>query len=105
MNVRRSVYPLCRHTKNDGRLCNSPACGPSLFCYFHKKQHHIRRTPPVDPGPTINPHVLHPLRNATSILHALAMVVSGLGNGQLGPAQAGRMIYALQLARTNPRKR
>ena len=70
MNRRRSVYPLCRHTKTDGRLCGSPACGSSLFCYFHNKQHHIRRAPPrrprADPQPACPPSLaqreFHPER-------------------------------------------
>ena len=102
MNTRKSLFPLCRHTKTDGRLCQSPACGASPFCYFHKKLHRTRRAPAIDQGLTLSPHVLHPLRNARSVQHALAMVVSGLASGQLRPAQAGKMIYALQLASTNP---
>ena len=68
MNARRSEYPLCRHTKTDGRLCQSPACGTSPFCYFHKKLHRSRRSA-IDAGPTLSPHVLHPLCNARSIQH------------------------------------
>jgi len=103
MNARRSEYPLCRHTKTDGRLCQSPACGASPFCYFHKKLHRTRRST-IDSGPTLSPHILHPLRNTLSIQHALSMVVAGLATGQLRPAQAGKMLYALQLARANPYK-
>jgi hypothetical protein len=104
MNTRKSLFPLCRHTKTDGRLCRSPACGASPFCYFHKKLHRTRRAASTDAGPNLSPHVLHPLRNARSIQHALAMVVSGLSTGQLRPSQAGKMIYALQLAMINPYK-
>jgi hypothetical protein len=103
MNTRKSLFPLCRHTKTDGRLCQSPACGDSSFCYFHKKLHRARKSTP-DSGPTLSPHVLHPLRNARSIQHALSMVVSGLATGQLRPAQAGKMLFALQLAMANPYK-
>ncbi len=102
MNTRKSQFPLCRHTMTTGRLCQSPACGDSRFCYFHKKLHPTRRKSPIDSGPTLNPHVLHPLRNARSIQHALAMVVSALRTGQLRPAQAGKMVYALQLAMVSP---
>jgi hypothetical protein len=104
MNTRNSLFPLCRHTKTDGRICQSPACGDSPFCYFHKKLHRTRRAPAIGPGQVLSPHVLHPLCNAHSIQHALAMVLTGLASGQLRPAQAGKMLYALQLARTNLRK-
>jgi hypothetical protein len=43
MNTRKSQFPLCRHTMTNGRLCQSPACGDSRFCYFHKKLHPTRR--------------------------------------------------------------
>jgi hypothetical protein len=102
MNTRKSQFPLCRHTMTNGRLCQSPACGDSRFCYFHKKLHPTRRKSIPDAGPTLNPHVLHPLRNARSIQHALSMVVSALSTGQLRPAQAGKMVYALQLAMVSP---
>jgi hypothetical protein len=102
MNTRKSLIPLCRHTMTTGRLCQSPACGDSPFCYFHKKLHRARRASTIDSGPTLSPHVLHPLRNARSIQHALSMVVSGLATGQLRPAQAGKMLFALQLAMVSP---
>jgi hypothetical protein len=54
--------------------------------------------------PTLSPHVLHPLRNARSIQHALSMVVSGLITGQLRPVQARKIVYALQLASLYPYK-
>jgi hypothetical protein len=93
----RSEYALCRHTKTDGRRCHSPALATSAFCYFHQK---VRRTRPstIGAGPGLSTHVLHPLRNARSIQQALAMVLSGISTGQIQPKQAGKMLYALQLA-------
>src|ERR1035441_6224555 len=93
----RSEYALCRHAKADGRRCQSPALATSAFCYFHQK---VRRTRPstIGAGPGLSTHVLHPLRNARSIQQALAMVLSGISTGQIHPKQAGKMLYALQLA-------
>jgi hypothetical protein len=104
MNKRKSLFPLCRHTMTTGRLCQSPACGDSPFCYFHKKLHRTRRTSTIDAGPTLSPHVLYSLRNARSIQHALSMVLSGLSTGQLRPSRAGKMLFALQMATTDLRK-
>ena len=105
MNTRYSEYPLCRHTKTNGRRCQSPALTSSAFCYHHRK---LRRTRAsfMDFGPdrtTLSPRVLNPLDSAHSIQHAFAMVTNGLASGQLHPKQAGRMLYALHLATQNLR--
>jgi hypothetical protein len=93
----RSEYALCRHTKTDGRRCQSPALSTSAFCHFHQK---LRRTRPstIGAGPGLSAHALHPLRNARSIQQALSMVFSATWTGQINPKQAGKMLYALQLA-------
>jgi hypothetical protein len=99
MSSRFSAYPLCRHTKTDGRLCHSPALIDSAYCYHHRKLHRIRRDA-ISAGPGLSTRVLHPLRNAHSIQQALAMVVNGLESGQIHPRKAGKMLYALQIARS-----
>ena len=93
----RSEYALCRHTKTDGRRCQSPALSTSAFCYFHQK---LRRTHPstIGAGPGLSTHVLHPLRNARSIQLALSMVFNGVLTGQIHPNQARKMLSALRLA-------
>jgi hypothetical protein len=80
----RSEYALCRHTKTDGRRCQSPALSTSAFCHFHQK---LRRTRPstIGAGPGLSTHVLHPLRNARSIQQALSMVFNGVLTGQIHP--------------------
>ena len=97
MDSHADKYPICRHIKTNGRRCQSPALATSAFCYFHQK---VRRTRPstIGAGPGLSTHVLHPLRNARSIQQALAMVLSGISTGQIHPKQAGKMLYALQLA-------
>ncbi len=95
--MRKSAYPLCRHTKTNGLLCQSPALIDSAFCYHHQKARHTRRHT-LEAGPGLSTNVLHPLRNAHSIQQALAMVVNGIGSGRLHPRRAGKMLYALQIA-------
>jgi hypothetical protein len=100
MITRTSEYPLCRHTKTNGRICQSPALATSAFCHHHQK---LRRTRPstISAGPGLSTHVLHPLRNAESVQQALSMVLSGLAGGRIPDKQAGKMLYALQIASLN----
>jgi len=97
MHVHNSNYPLCRHIKTNGLLCQSPALTTSAFCYHHQKLRRTSRST-ISSGPGLSTHVLHPLRNAESIGQALAMVLSGLAAKRIHPKTAGRMLYALQLA-------
>ena len=96
----RPACPLCGHTKTNGLRCKSPALSTSAFCYHHQK---LRRTrpPTIGAGPGLSTHVLHPLRNADSIQQALSMVVCGLAAGRIPHKQAGKMLYALQMAVSN----
>jgi hypothetical protein len=95
--MHKSAYPLCRHTKTNGLLCHSPALIDSAFCYHHQKFRRARRrTPGAGPGHSTS--VLHPLRNARTILQATAMVLSGLASNRIHPRKAGKMLYALQIA-------
>jgi hypothetical protein len=94
---RQSDYPLCRHTKTNGRLCQAPALTTSAFCHRHQK---LRRTRPstIAAGPGLSTQVLYPLRNADSILHAVAMVLTGIASNRIHPKIGGRMLFALQVA-------
>jgi hypothetical protein len=100
MPSRKSKYPLCRHTKTNGRLCQAAALPTSAFCHFHQK---LRRTrmAAISPGPGLSTSVLHPLRNAKSVMQALSMVLSGMASGRIDPKLGGKMIYLLQLAASN----
>jgi hypothetical protein len=95
--MRSSSYPLCRHTKTDGLLCQSPALLDSAFCRHHQKLHGTHRRT-ISSGPGLSTNVLHPLRSAESILQALSMVASALAANRIHPKTAGRMLYALQMA-------
>jgi hypothetical protein len=103
MRVRSSDYPLCRHIKTNGLLCQSPALTASAFCHHHQKLRRTRRST-ISSGPGLSTNVLHPLRNAGSVQQALAMVLSGLAANRIHPKLACRMLYALQLASSNLRK-
>jgi hypothetical protein len=101
--MRTSTYPLCRHTKTDGHLCQSPALATSAFCHFHQKLRRTRMST-VGAGPGLSTSVLRPLQDSQSILRALSMVLTGLAANRIHPKIAGKMLYALQTATTNLRK-
>ncbi|HEY5055667.1 MAG TPA: hypothetical protein VII58_05875 [Acidobacteriaceae bacterium] len=92
MDRRKSAIPLCRHIKTDGRLCGSPAMTGIAFCYFH--------------GRSRRPAGLHPryrraLDGHDSIQQTLGAIIAGTASGDLRPSQAGRMLFAIQMALSN----
>ena len=93
MNRRDSIIPLCRRTKTDGRLCGSPAVTGTAFCYFHGNRRRDRTR-----AASLHPRYRSPLRDADSIQRTLSTVIAGIASGDLRPSQAGRMLYALQMA-------
>jgi hypothetical protein len=103
MRFNRPDVPLCRHTKTDGHLCQSPALRTSAFCHYHQK---LRRTRPrtLTAGPGLSPNVLYPLRRAESIHDALSMVFTGLASGKIDPKLGGKMVRALRLASEDLRR-
>lgn len=102
MFTRNSAFPICRHTKTNGRRCQSPALTTSAFCHFHQKLRRTRRST-IAPSPALAP-LKFPPSDADPILRALNAVLAGVAANQIKPAQAGKMLYALQLAGTDPRK-
>ena len=98
-----STYPLCRHTKTNGRRCQSPALTDSAFCYHHQKARRSRRTA-LGSGPGLSTGVLHPLRNSRTLLQAASMVLSGIATGQIHPTKAGKMLAALRVASAELRR-
>lgn len=91
--------PICRHRKQDGVLCGSPALRGQKFCYFHYHQRHDamygararrrHRTVRFD---------LPPLDTPRSIHDVLCQVVAALSSDTIDYQRAGVMISALRLA-------
>jgi hypothetical protein len=98
----KSAYPLCRHTKTNGLLCQSPALIDSAFCYHHQKLRRTRRRT-LGAGPGLSTSVLHPLRDAQTILQAANMVLSGIASNRIHPRTAGKMLRALRIASSQVR--
>ena len=102
-----STYPVpqCQHTKKNGSQCGSPALRNQQFCYYHDRQRPVlqdgsgsARFPPA-------PFFLPLLEDANSVQRALAKVCEHLLCRRLDPKKAGVLLYALQQASTNLRRR
>lgn len=100
---RNSAYALCRHTKTNGYLCQSPAMTTSAFCYHHQRIRRTRRTTitvaPVAPAPV--PFNMPPLVSASAIQQAISAVLNAIGDGRLKPRQARIMLNMIRMASSN----
>jgi hypothetical protein len=93
--MRTSRYPLCHHTKTDGRVCQSPAIAPSAFCFHHRKLRLARRSSgtPVPPSVYLNyPDVPGP----NFIPQTLNAIMNAIARNQITARHAGKLLYALQ---------
>jgi hypothetical protein len=93
--MRTSRYPLCRHTKTNGRLCQAPAVAPSAFCFFHRKLRLARRSSgtPAPPSVYLNyPDVPGP----NFIPQTLNAILNAIARKQITANHAGKLLYALQ---------
>ena len=89
---RGAALRLCAHIKFDGVRCGSPALRRGDFCYFHNRWrlHH--------------PGVAMPfLDNPHAIQFAIMDILRALSQQELKQADAGTMLYGLQLAIQNLR--
>jgi hypothetical protein len=75
-----------------------PPLPVAAFCYFHQKNHytHHRGGRPTQP---------RSLENSASIQQELSLIYSGILSGRLSLSKAGKMLFLLQTAATNLRKR
>lgn len=92
---------VCRHVKEDGAYCASPALRGRNYCYFHLT-HRGRRFRRALALSRNEPYqlVLPPLEDLGSIRVALSEVLQALSAGQLNHRTAGLMLYAIQQATT-----
>jgi hypothetical protein len=93
-------FPLCRHTKTNGRRCKSPALKARSYCYFHQRPHQRHTSVPSRSLPV--PHVeLTAFQDCESIQAALSVVVNALATGNLETERATALLYGIQLASSN----
>lgn len=97
-----SAYPVCRHVKENGAYCNSPALKERDRCYFHlraqgqrlRAAHYALRGAPA----TVD---LPLLEDAWAVQSGLQRVLEAVAADQLDRKRAGLLLYGLQLASAN----
>ena len=83
------MYRECRHIKDDGQRCHSPAMKSKPYCYFHTK---LKR---MDSQPMIH---IPMLEDSTSVLLGIGQVMRMLALDTMEIKRAGIMLYGLQIA-------
>jgi len=91
----------CRHVKENGAYCGSPALQGRQHCYYHltHRARRLRRALALSRNQPC-PLVLPPLEDLGSVPVALSEIVQALAAGQLDHRSAGLMLYAIQQATT-----
>jgi len=128
MTSAKSIVPLCRHTKTNGRRCKSPALNGGRFCYFHQRLRRAHRPATVEEAmtsywqeyPLQGPEEeefgnikrsyprqdqirFPPLEDAESVQLATSMLFQAIATGQIHFKRARLLIYTLKIACINQR--
>jgi hypothetical protein len=89
----------CRHVKEDGIACHSPALSGESYCHFHLRyKGHRLRTWRARRILAVRDLHLPPPHDFGSILFSLNKVVQAIAAGRLDPDEAGRVLHELSLA-------
>jgi hypothetical protein len=98
-------YETCRHIKEDGAYCGSPALHHRKYCHYHL-EHRGRRLRRARALRDNVPYRLEiPLLDSPSAIRfAIAEIVQALGSGQLDHRTAGKMLYGIQMANSLNRR-
>jgi len=95
-------YGTCRHIKEDGHLCQSPAMRREHYCYFH--YHHRVRRMKMAQARARGEHVcldLPPLEDMRAVQAAISQVVEAIAAGVIELKRARALLTALRLAAHN----
>ena len=95
-------YPTCRHIKDDGHLCQSPAMRREHYCYFH--YHHRVRRMKLAQVRAEGGRVwldLPPLEDMRAVQSAVSQVVEAIAAGLIELKRARILLTALRLAASN----
>ena len=90
-------YETCRHVKEDGSYCGSPALRDRKYCYYHLMQRgrRLRRARALRDEVPYRLEI-QSLDNPYAVRAALTDIVQALASGQLESRIAGKMLYAIQ---------
>jgi len=98
-------YETCRHVKEDGAYCGSPALRERKYCYYHLMQRgrRLRRARALRDNLPYRLDI-QSLDNLYAVRAALTDIAQALAAGQLDPRTAGKLLYAIQqVSATNRR--
>ena len=98
-------YETCRHIKEDGIYCGSPALRERKYCYYHLMQRgrRLRRARALRDNLPYRLEI-QSLDNPYAIRDAISDVAQALAAGQLDARVAGKLLYAFQLASSTNRR-
>jgi hypothetical protein len=98
-------YETCRHVKEDGAYCGSPALRDRKYCYYHLMQRgrRLRRARALRDNLPYRLEI-QSLDNLYAVRAVLTEIAQALAAGQLEPRTAGKLLYAIQqVSATNRR--
>src|ERR1017187_4516773 len=98
-------YETCRHLKEDGAYCGSPALRERKYCYYHLMQRgrRLRRARALRDNLPYRLEI-HSLDNLYAVRAALTDIAQALAAGQLDPRSAGKLLYAIQQVTSTNRR-
>jgi hypothetical protein len=90
-------YETCRHLKEDGSYCGSPALRERKYCYHHLMQRgrRLRRARALRDDQPYRLEI-QSLDNPYAVGNALTDIAQALAAGQLDAVIAGKLLYAIQ---------
>jgi hypothetical protein len=98
-------YETCRHVKEDGAYCGSPALRDRKYCYYHliQRGQRLRRARALRDNLPYRLEI-QSLDNLYAVRAALTDIAQALAAGQLDSRTAGKLLYAIrQVSSTNRR--
>src|SRR5450631_679126 len=98
-------YKTCRHVKEDGAYCGSPALRERKYCYYHLMQRgrRLRRARALRDNQPYRLEI-HSLDNLYAVRDALSDIAQALAAGQLESRTAGKLLYAIQQVSSTNRR-
>jgi hypothetical protein len=90
-------FETCRHVKENGAYCCSPALRDRKYCYYHlmERGRRLRRARALRDNQPYRLEI-QSLDNLYAVRAALTDIVQALAAGQLETRTAGKMLYAIQ---------
>ncbi|MCU1312158.1 MAG: hypothetical protein JWO20_3283 [Candidatus Angelobacter sp.] len=82
--------PQCQHVRTNGVRCGSPALKTKPMCFYHNRM-----------ALPLQVSTIPYFEDGDAIQHAIWKVVQGLLGRHIEPKDAGRILYALQIASAN----